>query len=201
MSLPGNASGWLEDYVNPVTGAAPSGSGAGRRTRTDRRDPAVARGQVLLPPEQDNYRYFNDPAHPELGRSWDPVGDGEHRPASLRVADRHPAQLVGPRPLRCSHAQPDISVWELAQAQNRRVLGWHVKDGFGTPRKPAPGSAARRRAERHASRRSRARRRTDARHLGRGDLGAGPGLATNADPDCRASSSCSRTWAVPSAST
>ena len=62
-----NLSGWLEDYVNPVN----------RRPHVRVQEPgehAERIGQILQSrgvqyfyhPEQDNDRYFNDPAHPEL---------------------------------------------------------------------------------------------------------------------------------------
>ena len=83
--------------------------------------------------------------------------------------------------------QPDISVWELAQAERRRVLGWHIKDGFrntaqtgtwvGGP--PESGGAP------YFQTFARTPTFTDAIVSGEGDLGAGPGPAhPNADPDC-----------------
>ena len=100
--------------------------------------------------------------------------------------------------------QPDISVWELAQAQNRRVLGWHVKDGFrntaqtgtwvGGP--PESGGAP------YFQTFARTATFTDAVVSGEATWARGPALATRTPiRTARASSSCSRTWAVPSAST
>jgi len=73
-----------------------------------------------------------DPAHPEL--------DGTHR--IEYVMDNTDPALFGweidilhnfsgrVRFLNATTHEPDISVWGLAQAQNRRVTGWHIKDGF-----------------------------------------------------------------------
>ena len=92
--------------------------------------------------------------------------------------------------------QPDISVWALAQAEQKRVMGWHIKDGFRNTAQTGTGRAARRRAAaRRTSRRSCARRHSPTRSIsGEGDLGAGPGpgirTPTRTSP---ASSTCSRT--------
>ena len=66
VNLPAS-SGWVEDYVNPVTGVRTFGF----RSRAEH---ANRIGEILRSrgvkyfyhPEQDNYRFFNDPAHPEL---------------------------------------------------------------------------------------------------------------------------------------
>ena len=65
-----------------------------------RRDPGVARGEVLLPPGAGQLPLLQRPGAPGARHGApDRVGDGQHRPEPLRVADRHPAQLLGPRPL------------------------------------------------------------------------------------------------------
>src|SRR3954454_17361032 len=125
VTLP-NSSGWLEDYVNPVTGARTFGfkSRAAHANRIG--EILQSRGvKYFYHPEQDNYRYFNDPAHPEL--------DTVHR-IQWVMANTNPA-LFGweidilhnwsgrLRFLNATTHMPDISVWELAQAQNRRVSG------------------------------------------------------------------------------
>ena len=189
VNLP-NASGWLEDYVNPVTGARTFGFRS-RAAHANRIGEILrSRGvKYFYHPEQDNYRYFNDPAHPEL--------DTVHR--IQWVMENTDPRLFGwqidilhnwsgrVRFLNATTHQPDISVWELAQAQNRRVLGWHVKDGFrntaqtgtwvGGP--PESGGAP------YFQTFARTATFTDAVISGEGDLGAGPGPGhPNADPDC-----------------
>jgi hypothetical protein len=185
-----NSSGWLEDYVNPNTGARTFGF----RSRGEH---AERIGEILQSrgvkyfyhPEQDNYRYFNDPAHPELNTV--------HR--IQWVMDNTSPALFGweidilhnwsgrVRFLSATTHQPDISVWELAQAESRRVMGWHIKDGFrntaqtgtwvGGP--PESGGAP------YFQTFARTPTFTDAIVSGEGDLGAGPGPDhPNADPDC-----------------
>jgi hypothetical protein len=185
-----NSSGWVEDYVNPVTGARTFGF----RSRSEHADRIgeilQARGvKYFYHPEQDNYRYFNDPAHPDL--------DTVHR--IEYVMDNTKPALFGweidilhnwsgrLRFLSATTHQPDISVWELAQAQNRRVMGWHIKDGFrntsytgtwvGGP--PESGGSP------YLQTFNRTPTFVDAIVSGEGDLGAGPGPShPNADPDC-----------------
>ena len=84
-----------ENQVNPVTGAITFGFAArGAARHPDRRDPRVPRRPVLLPPEQDNYRFFADPAHPELNKvhriQWVLANTD---PKLFKLADRLPAQL------------------------------------------------------------------------------------------------------------
>ncbi|WP_157592085.1 twin-arginine translocation signal domain-containing protein [Solirubrobacter soli] len=184
------SSGWVEDYVNPVTGVRTFGF-------KSRSDHANQLGEILqgrgvkyfFHPEQDNYRYLNDPAHPDL--------DGTHR--IQYVMQNTAPQLFGweidilhnwsgrVRFLNATTHQPDISVWGLAQTEARRVLGWHIKDGFrntaqrgtwvGGP--PESGGAP------YNQTFNRTASFVDAIISGEGDLGAGPGQAhPNADPDC-----------------
>jgi hypothetical protein len=185
-----NASGWVEDYVNPNTQARTFGF----RSRSEH---ANRIGEILQSrgvkyfyhPEQDNYRFFNDPAHPDLNTV--------HR--IEYVMDNTSPALFGweidilhnwsgrVRFLSATTQAPDISVWELAQAEKRRVMGWHIKDGFrntaqrgtwvGGP--PESGGAP------YNQTFARTATFTDAIVAGEGDLGAGPGPAhPNADPDC-----------------
>jgi hypothetical protein len=184
------ASGWLEDYVNPVTGARTFGF----RSRGEH---AERIGEILQSrgvkyfyhPEQDNYRFFNDPAHPELNTvhriEWvmdntDPALFGWE----IDILHNWSGRV---RFLSATTHQPDISVWELAQAEKRRVMGWHIKDGFrntaqtgtwvGGP--PESGGAP------YFQTFLRTPTFTDAIVSGEGDLGAGPGPEhPNADPDC-----------------
>jgi len=189
VNLP-NSSGWVEDYVNPNTGVRTFGF-------KSRAEHANRLGEILRSrgvsyfyhPEQDNYRYFNDPAHPEL--------NGTHR-IEYVMANTDPS-LFGweidilhnwsgrLRFLNATTHQPDISVWNLAKAENRRVLGWHIKDGFrntayhgtwvGGP--PESGGSP------YLQTFNRTPTFVDAIISGEGDLGAGPGPShPNADPDC-----------------
>jgi hypothetical protein len=124
VNLP-NSSGWLEDYVNPVSGARTFGfrSRAAHANRIG--EILQSRGvRYFFHPEQDNYRFFNDPAHPEL--------DTVHR-IQWVMENTDPA-LFGwqidilhnwsgrVRFLNAITHQPDISVWGLIQEQRRRVL-------------------------------------------------------------------------------
>jgi hypothetical protein len=187
VNLP-NASGWVEDYVNPNTGVRTFGF----RSRSEH---ANRIGEILRSrgvkyfyhPEQDNYRFFNDPAHPDLNTV--------HR--IEYVMDNTDPKLFGweidilhnwsgrVRFLNAVTHQPDISVWELAQDQYRRVLGWHIKDGFRNPDHrgtwvggpPEVGQP-------YFQTFARTPTFTDAIVSGEGDLGAGPGPDhPNADPD------------------
>ena len=194
--------------MNPVTGTRTFGFRS-RAAHANRIGEILrSRGvKYFYHPEQDNYRYFNDPAHPEL--------DTVHRiqwvmentdPASLRVADRHPAQLVGPRPL------PER---DHAPARHQRV---GARPGAEPPRArlARQGRLPEHRANRDLGRRPAGERRSavlpDVRahgdvhrrgRVGRGRLGRGarPRPPERRSGLPRASSSCSRTWAVPSAST
>ena len=191
MGFSGNVSslGILGNVVNPVTGAITYGF-ADRGEHVDRigeilRDRDV---QYYFHPEQDNYRYFADPAHPEL--------DTVHR-IQWVMANTNP-KLFGwqidvlhnwsgrVRFLNATTHLPDISVWALAQEQQKRVMGWHIKDGFrntaqigtwtGGP--PESGGAP------YFQTFLRTPTFTDAVISGEGDLGAGPGTNhPNADPD------------------
>jgi hypothetical protein len=191
MGFSGNLSNLstLGDSVNPVTGAVTYGFAA-RAEHVDRigeilRDRDV---QYFFHPEQDNYRYFADPANPAL--------DTVHR-IQWVLANTDP-KLFGwqidtlhnwsgrVRFLNATTHQPDISVWALAQSQARRVVGWHVKDGFrntaqtgtwtGGP--PESGGAP------YFQTFLRTPTFTDAVVSGEGDLGAGPVAGhPNADPD------------------
>jgi hypothetical protein len=189
VNLP-NSSGWLEDYVNPVTGVRTFGFRS-RAAHANRIGEILrSRGvKYFYHPEQDNYRFFNDPAHPEL--------DTVHR-IQWVMGNTNPA-LFGweidvlhnwsgrVRFLSATTHQPVISVWGLAQDQQRRVMGWHIKDGFrntaqtgtwvGGP--PEAGGAP------YFQTFLRTPTFTDTIVSGEGDLGAGPGPDhPNADPDC-----------------
>ena len=191
MGFSGNLSslGTLGNFVNPVTGAITYGFAA-RAEHVDRigeilRDRDV---QYFFHPEQDNYRFFADPAHPEL--------DTVHR-IQWVLANTNP-KLFGwqidtlhnwsgrVRFLNATTHLPDISVWALAQEQQERVMGWHIKDGFrntgqtgtwtGGP--PESGGAP------YFQTFLRTPTFTDVVISGEGDLGAGPGPShPNADPD------------------
>ena len=191
MGFSGNLSSLstLGNSVNPVTGAVTYGF-ADRAQHVDRigeilRDRDV---QYFFHPEQDNYRYFADPDHPEL--------DTVHR--IQWVLPNTDPKLFGwqidilhnwsgrRRFLNATTHQPDITLWALVQAEAKRVTGWHIKDGFrntaysgtwtGGP--PESGGAP------YNQTFARTPTFTDAIISGEGDLGAGPGPShPNADPD------------------
>jgi hypothetical protein len=191
MGFSGNLSGLstLGNAVNPATGAITYGF-ADRAAHVNRigeilRDRGV---QYFYHPEQDNYRFFADPAHPEL--------DTVHR--IQWVMANTDAKLFGweidilhnwsgrVRFLNATTHQPDISVWALAQAEQKRVMGWHIKDGYrntaqtgtwtGGP--PESGGAP------YFQTFQRTPTFVDTIVSGEGDLGAGPGAGhPNADPD------------------
>ena len=135
MGFSGNVSNLstLGDQVNPVTGAITYGFAA-RAQHVDRIGEILKHRGVkyFYHPEQDNYRFFADPAHPEL--------DTVHR--IQWVMENTDPKLFGwqidvlhnwsgrVRFLNATTHQPDISVWALAQTQHKRVGGWHIKDGF-----------------------------------------------------------------------
>src|SRR4051812_22599707 len=62
-----NSSGWVEDYVNPVTGVRTFGFKS-RAAHANRLGEILqGRGvKYFYHPDQDNCHYFNDPAHPQL---------------------------------------------------------------------------------------------------------------------------------------
>jgi hypothetical protein len=191
MGFSGNLSnlGTLGNSVNPVTGVITYGF-ADRAQHVDRigeilRDRDV---QYFYHPEQDNYRFFADAAHPEL--------DTVHR--IQWVMENTDPKLFGwqidtlhnwsgrVRFLNATTHQPDISVWALAQAEQKRVIGWHIKDGFrntaqtGTWTGGPPESGG----SPYFQTFLRTPTFTDAVISGEGDLGAGPGPDhPNADPD------------------
>jgi hypothetical protein len=185
-----NASGWVEDYVNPVTGARTFGFKSRAQHANRIGEILQSRGvRYFYHPEQDNYRFFNDPAHPDLNTvhrieyvmaNTDPALFGWE----IDILHNWSGRL---RFLNATTHQPDISVWGLAQEQVRRVLGWHIKDGFrntaytgtwvGGP--PETGGSP------YLQTFARTPTFTDAIVSGEGDLGAGPGPShPNADPDC-----------------
>jgi hypothetical protein len=185
-----NSSGWVEDYANPVTGARTFGFKS-RAAHANRLGQILEKRGVkyFYHPEQDNYRFFNDPAHPEL--------NGTHR--IEYVMDNTNPALFGweidivhnwsgrLRFLNATTHEPDISVWDLAQAENRRVIGWHIKDGFRNPAYKGTwtGGPAEQGGSPYLQTFQRTPTFTDAIVSGEGDLGAGPGPShPNADPDC-----------------
>src|SRR3954469_3619952 len=184
-----NSSGWVEDYVNPLTGVRTFGVKS-RAAHANRVGEILDKRGVkyFYHPEQDNYRYFNDPAHPELNLT--------HR-IQYVMANTNPA-LFGweidilhnfsgrLRFLNPSTHKPDISVWDLAQAQNRRVWGWHIKDGFRNTAYTGTwtGGPAETNGSPYVQTFQRTPTFTDAIISGEGDLGAGPVAGhPNADPD------------------
>jgi hypothetical protein len=184
------ASGWVEDYVNPNTGARTFGFRSRAEHANRIGEILQSRGvEYFYHPEQDNYRFFNDPAHPDLNtvhrieyvmQNTNPALFGWE----IDVLHNFSGRL---RFLNATTHQPDISVWGLAQDQQRRVMGWHIKDGFrntaysgtwvGGP--PESGGSP------YLQTFNRTPTFVDAIVSGEGDLGAGPGPQhPNADPDC-----------------
>jgi hypothetical protein len=189
VNLPA-ASGWVEDYVNPNTGVRTFGFRSRAEHANRLGEILASRGvRYFYHPEQDNYRFFNDPAHPEL----DTVHRIEYVMANtdrklfgweIDILHNWSGRL---RFLNATTHQPDISVWNLVQDQKLRVLGWHIKDGFrntaytGTWTGGPPESGG----SPYLQTFQRTPTFTDAIVSGEGDLGAGPGINhPNADPDC-----------------
>ena len=191
MGFSGNLSNLstLGDSVNPVTGAITYGFAA-RAQHVDRigeilRDRDV---QYFFHPEQDNYRYFDDPANPSLSTvhriQWvlantDPKLFGWE----IDILHNWSGRV---RFLNAITHQPDISVYALIQAEAKRVMGWHIKDGFrntaqtGTWTGGPPESGG----SPYFQTFLRTPTFTDAVISGEGDLGAGPVAGhPNADPD------------------
>ena len=190
MGFSGNLSnlGTLGNVVNPVTGAVTFGFAARAEHANRMGEILQSRGvKFFYHPEQDNYRFFADAAHPEL--------DTVHR-IQWVMENTDPA-LFGwqidvlhnwsgrVRFLSAITHEPDISVWALAQAERRRVMGWHVKDGFrntaqqgtwvgGPPESGGPP---------YFQTFARTPTFTDTVVSGEGDLGAGPGPTTGANAD------------------
>ena len=78
-------------------------------------------------------------------------------------------------------------MWGLIQEERRRVLGWHVKDGFRNTAYTGTwvGGPAETGGSPYVQTFLRTPTFTDAIVSGEGDLGAGPGPDhPNADPDC-----------------
>ena len=144
--------------------------------------------QYFFHPEQDNYRYFDDPANPSLSTvhriQWvlantDPKLFGWE----IDILHNWSGRV---RFLNATTHQPDISVWALIQAEPKRVMGWHIKDGFrntaqtGTWTGGPPESGG----SPYFQTFLRTPTFTDAVISGEGDLGAGPVAGhPNADPD------------------
>jgi hypothetical protein len=189
VNLP-NASGWVEDYVNPNTGVRTFGFKSRSEHANRIGEILQSRGvKYFYHPEQDNYRFFNDPAHPDLNTVHRIEYVMENTDPSLfgweiDILHNWSGRL---RFLNATTHQPDISVWALAQAQYRRVIGWHIKDGFRNTAYTGTwvGGPAESGGSPYVQTFARTPTFTDAIVSGEGDLGAGPGPShPNADPDC-----------------
>lgn len=191
MGFSGNLSGLstLGNSVNPTTGVITYGF-ADRALHVNRIGEILKHRHVeyFYHPEQDNYRFFADPAHPELDTvhriQW-VMANTDDKLFGWEIDTLH--NWSGRvRFLNAVSHQPDISVWGLAQDEHKRVMGWHIKDGnrntaqqgtwTGGP--PESGGAP------YFQTFLRTPTFTDAIISGEGDLGAGPGPGhPNADPD------------------
>jgi len=191
MGFSGNLSSLstLGDSVNPTTGAITYGFAA-RAQHVNRIGRILQhRGvQYFYHPEQDNYRYFDDPANPGLSTvhriQWVMANTNPHLFGwEIDILHNWSGRV---RFLNATTHAPDISVWALAQAEANRVMGWHIKDGFrntaqtGTWTGGPPESGG----SPYFQTFQRTPTFTDAVISGEGDLGAGPVAGhPNADPD------------------
>ena len=102
MGFSGNLSNLstLGDSVNPTRVRSPTASPPAPSTSTgSARSSGIATSSTSSPGAgQLPTRQRPGQPVPRHGAP-DPVGAGEHRPEAVRVGDRHPAQLVRPRPL------------------------------------------------------------------------------------------------------
>jgi hypothetical protein len=206
MGFSGNLSNLniVGNTTNPTTGAITYGFGDRCAHVTRIGEILASRGvSYFYHPEQDNYRFFDDPAHPELdtvhriqyvlahtnrayfkleldylhnysGRARFPI-------APVRDANR---VIVGTQPA-------PISVWDMIAADPKRLMGIHMKDGNVNPNfvrgNPAPnGGLTGEVGSPYAQTFLRTPTFTDAIVSGEGDLGRpyGP-TGTQNDPDSR----------------
>ncbi len=192
MGFSGNLSNLstLGDSVNPITGAITYGFAA-RAQHVDRigeilRDRDV---QYFFHPEQDNYRYFDDPANPSLGTvhriQW-VLANADPKLFGWEIDILH--NWSGRvRFLNATTHQPDISVYALIQAAGEarhglahqgRLPEHRRRPGTWTGGPPESGGSP------YFQTFLRTPTFTDAVISGEGDLGAGPVAGhPNADPD------------------
>jgi hypothetical protein len=149
MGFSGNLSNLAlaENQVNPVTGAITFGFAARCQHVTRIGEILASRGvQYFYHPEQDNYRYFADPAHPELNevhRIQYVLANANRELFKLELDYLH--NYAG----RARFRNPttglmDISIWDMIHADPKRLMGFHLKDGNVNPNwvVGAPGTGA-----------------------------------------------------------
>jgi sugar phosphate isomerase/epimerase len=95
--------------------------------------------RYYLHPEQNNFNFFNDPAHPELSRvhriDWF-TDNTDPRLVFFEpdIFHAYSGRARFPDPV-------DGSLWDILgwlTANSRRILAWHVKDGVRVVPQPAP---------------------------------------------------------------
>ena len=191
MGFSGNLSNLAtaENQVNPTTGAVTFGFAARCEHVTRIGEILASRGvSYFYHPEQDNYRYFADPAHPELNevhRIQYVLANADRKLFKLELDYLHNyagrARFRNP-----TTGQMDISIWDMLQADPKRLMGFHIKDGNVNPAwvVGAPGTGA---GETGGSPYNQTFNRTptfvDAIVSGEGDLGKGS--PAGFDPDNR----------------
>ena len=106
-----------------------------------RRGAAGRRHQVLLPPEQDWFRFFDDAAHPELAACTGSTGSPT-TPTPARVLraghDAHPRRPGPLRRIRSTARCSTSTRWYRRPRRQRRLIAWHIKDADRIPL-PAAG--------------------------------------------------------------
>ena len=97
--------------------------------------------RYYLHPEQNNFNFFNDPAHPELSRvhrlDWF-VANTDPSLAWLEpdILHSYAGRARFPDPVDGSLWGPPLDFWK---ANSKRILAWHVKDGSRLVPPPPPG--------------------------------------------------------------
>ncbi len=97
--------------------------------------------RYYLHPEQNNFNFFNDPAHPELSRvhrlDWF-VANTDPSLAWLEpdILHSYAGRARFPDPVDGSLWGAPLDFWK---ANSKRILAWHVKDGSRLVPPPLPG--------------------------------------------------------------
>jgi sugar phosphate isomerase/epimerase len=97
--------------------------------------------RYYLHPEQNNFNFFNDPAHPELSRVHRIDWFAANTDPSLAffepdVLHSFAGRARFPDPVDGSLWGPPLEFWKT---NSHRILAWHVKDGSRLATPPAPG--------------------------------------------------------------
>jgi hypothetical protein len=146
MGFSGNLSNLatIENQVNPVTGAVTFGFGARTQHVTRIGEILASRGvQYFYHPEQDNYRFFADPAHPEYNETHRieyVLANADRELFKLELDYLHNysgrARFRLPDPTDPTNREKgimDISIWRMIQDDPKRLMGYHLKDGNANP--------------------------------------------------------------------